>query len=143
MGRELRRVPPHWEHPKDSQGQFIPLFDATYETAVEEYAIAPVGLPPNPARYRAPFGEPPTWFQAYENITEGTPVTPPFATAEELIAYLVEFGDRWTQEEAQPGWMEDAARHFVLESGYCCTMVCTPEGITPGFGGYTKHKEAA
>lgn len=26
MGRELRRVPANWEHPKDKNGHFIPLF---------------------------------------------------------------------------------------------------------------------
>lgn len=27
MGREVRRVPKNWEHPKDGNGNFIPLFD--------------------------------------------------------------------------------------------------------------------
>lgn len=27
MGLEYRRVPPHWEHPRDRNGKFIPLSD--------------------------------------------------------------------------------------------------------------------
>lgn len=34
MGREVRRVPANWEHPKDERGNFIPLFSSfTYNEA--------------------------------------------------------------------------------------------------------------
>lgn len=33
MGREVRRVPAHWEHPKDAKGWDIPLFDGFFEKA--------------------------------------------------------------------------------------------------------------
>lgn len=37
MGREIRRVPMDWEHPKDERGYFIPLFDRDYESVGLEW----------------------------------------------------------------------------------------------------------
>ena len=75
------------------------------------------GPPPDPERYR-PQWEPgeATWYQVYETVSEGTPTTPPFATKEELIDYLVAYGeggglngDPWPRKHAEvfvngPGW---------------------------------------
>ena len=36
-----------------------------------------------------------SWYQLYEVVTLGTPVTPAFATQEELITYMSEYGDFW------------------------------------------------
>jgi hypothetical protein len=36
-----------------------------------------------------------TWFQFYENVTEGTPLSPPFETKEELIEWLCNNKDFW------------------------------------------------
>ncbi|MBF6611615.1 MAG: hypothetical protein IVW55_00620 [Chloroflexi bacterium] len=37
MGREIRRVPPWWQHPVDVDGKYIPLFDRSYDEAVRDY----------------------------------------------------------------------------------------------------------
>ena len=37
MGREIRRVPENWEHPKDENGNHIPLFDHSYKEAVKNW----------------------------------------------------------------------------------------------------------
>lgn len=38
MGREVRRVPAEWQHPKDERGRYIPLFDGKdYERRVREW----------------------------------------------------------------------------------------------------------
>jgi len=38
MGREVRRVPASWQHPKDERGRFIPLFDgADYAHRVADW----------------------------------------------------------------------------------------------------------
>lgn len=42
-----------------------------------------------------------TWWQLYESVSEGTPVSPPFATKEELASYLSTYGDFWEQERAK------------------------------------------
>ena len=54
--------------------------------------------------------EPPEgeWWQVWETVSEGSPYSPPFATAEELINWLV-------QEE---GYSDGAAESFVLGSGW-------------------------
>lgn len=67
------------------------------------------GPPPDKADYVDYRPEDATWFQVYETVSEGTPITPPFATKEELIAYLVKRGDAWDDG----GWSEANARAFV------------------------------
>jgi hypothetical protein len=73
------------------------------------------------------------WWQVYETVSEGTPVTPPFATKEELIEYLVEHGDFWDQRNRHdyrcyvdpgcyPPWSRKAATTFVMEDGWCPSM---------------------
>jgi hypothetical protein len=49
-----------------------------------------------------------TWYQAYETVSEGTPITPPFETQDELIDYLVKHGDFWDYS-----WSIEAATNFV------------------------------
>lgn len=49
--------------------------------------------PPDPDRHRPAFGAEATWYQVYETVTEGTPVTPPFETLAELVDWLVEKGE--------------------------------------------------
>jgi hypothetical protein len=43
--------------------------------------------------------EPPTgdWWQVWETVSEGSPVTPAFETAEALIEHLVQHSDAWDQ----------------------------------------------
>lgn len=62
-------------------------------------------LAPDPAYYRPWRDEEATWFQVWQTVSEGTPVSPPFATKEELIDYLAKHGDFWDQERChQPDW---------------------------------------
>ena len=47
MGREVRRVPPTWEHPKDASGEYIPLHDnfiKCYRRWHDEYAMWQQGM---------------------------------------------------------------------------------------------------
>jgi hypothetical protein len=37
MGREIRMVPPGWEHPKDDKGQYIPLMKGSYAEHAAEW----------------------------------------------------------------------------------------------------------
>lgn len=70
------------------------------------------GNPPD-ADYYHPKWESAEWYQVYETVSEGTPTTPPFATKEELIDYLVEHGDFWDQERGEGGWLRENAKQFV------------------------------
>ena len=56
-----------------------------------------------------------TWFQVYETVSEGTPVSPPFATREELVEYLVKNGDFWAQYRGEGGYSRKAAEAFVKD----------------------------
>ena len=72
------------------------------------------GSPPEREYYRPKWTpEEATWFQVYETVSEGTPVTPPFATKEELVDYLVEHGDFWDQHRGDGGWSRPNAESFV------------------------------
>lgn len=126
MGREIRRVPPNWEHPRYTAdnardrraiGQYISMYDQDYDSAAREwmdefqlwlrgehdgqtkyktetkYFWDYHGGPPDEGSYRPAFTEEPTWYQVYETVSEGTPVTPPFATTAELVDYLVSVGE--------------------------------------------------
>ncbi len=53
------------------------------------------------------------WWCVYETVSEGTPVTPPFATKAELVDYLVANGDFWDQQRGEGGWKRANAEKFV------------------------------
>ena len=123
MGREIRMVPPGWEHPRDGLGNYQPLFDCSYRQAVDAYL--PGGddgdEPPDQADYRPDWldGEA-TYVQMYETVSEGTPVSPVFALREQLEDWLV-----------TKGHSRDAARAFCA-SGWAPSMVMGPAGFGAG-----------
>lgn len=179
MGREIRRVPPNWEHPRrdcthspwkggcDEAKQhggkcYQPMHDSDAEAAFadwqEEYAewlagehdrvnaeygeaeypkAEPYrafcnwhGQPPDPNYYRTKWDESAaTWYQVYQTVSEGSPVTPPFATKEELIDYLVANGDFWDESRGKGGWSRENATSFV-NRGFAFSMMIerTPAG---------------
>jgi hypothetical protein len=101
MGREIREVPLNWNHPKDARGQYVPnhcyvltaemraeyVDDEGNDEWKEEWAESYLAEP-WPAD--AAMG-----FALYENVSEGTPITPTFATRQDLADYLVANGDFW------------------------------------------------
>lgn len=157
MGREIRKVPPNWQHPKKKVERFVPgkgyrlvedyrpLHDEAFAPAMREWVAQwekweageypehadaedqkmPFwewhGSPPDPDYYRPDWPEgTATWFQVYETVSEGTPVTPPFETKAELVEYLVANGDFWDHQRVEEGrrpgpagWARDAAERFV------------------------------
>jgi len=93
------------------------------------------GNPPDPEYYRTYKDEDATWFQLYETVSEGTPVTPPFETKEELADYLAENGDFWDQKrrkdpnrtggmDCKP-WGKEQAYKFVMGNGWAPSFVMT------------------
>lgn len=73
-------------------------------------------LPPNAHDYM-PNGE---WYQLYEGVSEGTPLSPSFATKEELVEWLESNNDYWGNK-----WTRTQAERMV-EQGY------SPSGIMTG-----------
>lgn len=181
MGREIRRVPANWEHPKKSEPnhrlgimeeRYQPMRDTSVESAwaewqaefaawlagkhdrvIAEYGATNYpkaepyrafcawhGAPPEPAYYRPDWDESTaTWYQVYETVSEGTPVTPPFATQAELVDYLVTHGDFWDQKRRAEGysggipcgpWERKNAESFVGAGWAPSMMVTTTEAGT-------------
>lgn len=149
MGREVRRVPPNWNHPKcDRYGddRLQPMYDERYEDASLEWRSSYArweagekmehreddgslldfweyrGNPPDRKYYRPWRDDEATWFQLWETVSEGTPVSPPFATAEELAAHLAEHGDDWDQHRGHGGWGKVRADAFV-KAGWAPSMM--------------------
>lgn len=127
MGRQIRMVPPGWEHPKDQNGRFIPLLNGPFSQRLanwkEAYAHFEAGeiedWEPNAAikkwkpktasalecaSYAEWDGDCPkkedympefepgaaTMLVMYEDTSEGTPISPAFATPEELAHWLAD-----------------------------------------------------
>ena len=118
MGREVRRVPPDWKHPRRGRN-YVPLFEGPWEAAAERWdrdaAQFAKGkwhdgdpLPDSAAglTYAEWDGERPkredympTWsaeetthWQMYETTTEGTPLSPVMPTPEALAHWLADNG---------------------------------------------------
>lgn len=125
MGREIRKVPSDWVHPKTTRQQWTgkdfefvetndykPLYDKDYETAAQEwiaefdqwragthpnqrdYYFWDYDSPPsqNTCRKRKWTTEEATCYQIYETVSEGTPVSPVFATLDDLVEWCVAQG---------------------------------------------------
>jgi hypothetical protein len=156
MGREIRRVPANWEHPKETDGTnrgggYHPMRGENYEKAMREwfanhnawldgthhclvdksttreetpYFADWDGNPPDVADYVKYEQEECTHFQMYETVTEGTPVTPVFASLQELEDYLVNVGEmagtRYNKKYSREG------AHAFCHSGWAPSMVYTP-----------------
>ena len=174
MGREVRMVPPNWDHPIGDIGYGRkgpqPMYDRTFAKAEAEWLedfdrirsgdmtdsereYYPHGVcqwandeaPPDPKYYRPWSDEEATWFQVWETVSEGTPVSPPFATKDELISYLADNGDFWDQKRCKepdweklwggrPGvsaWGYERARRFV-EAEWCPSMAVIDGEIKHG-----------
>lgn len=110
MGHELRRVPVGWKHPRDHNGNYKPLYDVTYRQRCEEFiqrmeALLPVGeinedimgeiedaasIASDLVRCRPEWPEDAIMgYCVYENVSEGTPVSPVFETLQEVLNWLI------------------------------------------------------
>ena len=111
MGRELRKVPANWEHPKNENGVYMPMYEEFYNDALNEwledhkqwedgthpdiirnpklkddYPIYAMwgGNPPDVDYYHTKKYSPEelTHIQLYESTSEGTPLSPLFKADE-------------------------------------------------------------
>jgi len=167
MGREVRRVPAGWQHPKRPNGHFDSLMGGGYASRLREWERGreqwALGLRRNygsggkrwvrveegDARHtwaewdgerpvasdympEWPEGEA-THFMMYETTSEGSPISPAFATPEELARWLADtgassFAGRGASYE---GWLR------VCRGGFAPSMVAiVPErGAGAAFSG--------
>jgi len=140
MGREVRRVPADWKHPEyeawEGHTGLKPLYDgATYQSAHDEFieklqaeglqaAVDYFGGAPDKNDYMPDWpDEECTHYMMYENTSEGTPISPAFATPEELARWLTDnnasaFADQTASYEA---WLNIACGGYapsaVIDTG--------------------------
>lgn len=141
MGREVRKVPGNWEHPKDERGRYKPLFPGErYESSRKEFedkladeglqaAIDYCGNPPDVNDYMPNWPESErTHLMMYEDTTEGTPISPAFKTPEELARWLADnkasaFGSETAIYEQ---WLA------TINDGFAVSMVMDSSGLRSG-----------
>lgn len=149
MGREVRRVPKEWEHPKDGSEHYIPLLDG-YGDRLREFkeAIVKKGLEealeyfgggPVKDDYMPEWpDEEKTHLMMYEDCTEGTPISPVFATPEKLARWLTDnrasaFGGMTATYEQ---WLA------TCNDGWVPSGVYSPEtGLVSGVAAMAKPKK--
>jgi hypothetical protein len=137
MGREVRRVPKNWHHPK-CNGNYKPLYEG-YKLAAEEFldlankeglqeAIDYMGCP-NKEDYMPDWSdEEKTHLMMYEDTTEGTPISPAFKTPEELAQWLTDNGASafGSTTGTYEGWLR------VAGGGYAPSMVLSGGKLSNG-----------
>ena len=120
MGREIRRVPANWNHPRDKRGHYIPLKDnfnkslaewieeeqkwnaglrndwegnwKSIETEYRHYSYSEwAGKKPIKEDYMPDWlPQERTHFQMYEDTSEGTPISPVMPDEESLAHWLAD-----------------------------------------------------
>lgn len=124
MGREVRRVPANWQHPKNERGHYIPMmpagwFDSVYSDWKEEND--PTWPEPTRDQFMPDWPDDQcTHMMMYEDTSEGTPISPAFSTAEELARWLADnnasaLGDQTATYEQ---WLR-----MINGSGYAISAV--------------------
>lgn len=155
MGREVRRVPADWQHPKYNEdnaphtravGRYIPMFDGGYEEAAKDFlekanaegleeAIDYYGSAPTREEYMPDWTEDQrTHYMMYEDTSEGTPISPAFATPEELARWLADtgasaFGDQTASYEA---WLR------IANGGFAPSAIMLGGKLTSGVSAFTE-----
>ena len=149
MGREVRKVPKDWEHPKEVTfdwrvgnlvEKYRPLSNnysidfADFEKDVREMGLKEAveywGGGPSEDDYMPEWADDEaTHFMMYEDTSEGTPISPAFATIEELARWLADNGasafGRNTATYEQ--WLS------TCQQGYAISAVGVPgKGIISG-----------
>lgn len=144
MGREVRRVPESWQHPKEDnyrtgKKEYKPLHEG-YADAAKNFlemlakdglqdALEYYGRAPDKNDYMPDWPEAErTHFQMYETCSEGTPISPVMESPEALAHWLADnkassFGSMTATYEqwlpvCQGGWAPSAViENGVLKSG--------------------------
>jgi hypothetical protein len=150
MGREIRRVPRDWEHPKKWTGHYQPMHDKSYAEAARSWIDgflkwkqereatggdihdAPYfwdheGASPDSEFYLPEWTTPEDEmaYQIYENVSEGTPVSPRFDTLDEMRAWLL-----------HEGYSEFAANKFIERGFAFSAMMVNGQMFGPGISSW-------
>ncbi|MEE9611968.1 MAG: hypothetical protein V3W19_11985 [Desulfatiglandales bacterium] len=104
MGREVRRVPEDWNHPRDERTHnYTPLFDgykqelAEFQSRIDSHGLSDAidyfGGGPQSEDYMPDWHESErTHYMMYEDTSEGTPISPAMESPETLARWLADNG---------------------------------------------------
>jgi hypothetical protein len=88
---EVRKVPASWEHPKNEDGSYHPLIHDRWDSIdYSDYEDDAGGLMFSEDDFDNIPPAQQTHYQLYEAVSHGTPVSPVFATKDELIDWCTE-----------------------------------------------------
>lgn len=97
MGREIRMVPKDWEHPKNENGSYIPLYDGSFKDCDEE------------------------WMAEWEKWKEGLCRSyraeerwEPIDEANKKMLFSDYSGRRPNQEDYMPEWKDEEKTHLQM-----------------------------
>jgi hypothetical protein len=135
MGREVRKVPANWEHPKNEFGNFRPLWPGGYEAKAADWlelankegiqaAIDEFGRAPDKEDYMPDWPDSErTHYMMYEDTSEGTPISPAFPTPEELARWLADTGASsfGSSTATYDQWLR------VARGAWAPSLICSPE----------------
>ena len=173
MGREIRRVPPHWDHPKrEPKAPYYhdglqPMHDQTFDARFAEWLadfdriragdltelerkcypsgladwLVDEGAPHDSIYYRPWKDDEATWYQLWETVSEGTPVSPPFATKVGLADHLAAHGDGGWGASAPGGWGRERAYRFVMGGGWAPSLAVVDGKVMSGVEAVTMPKD--
>src|SRR5262245_47231794 len=145
MGREVRRVPALWEHPKDSSGHFVPLMGDSYSERLSRWYLdldrfARGMWAPGDDGKEEPHGK-----KLPENATP----------SQIVIAFQQWDGERPDERDYMPDWPEAERTHFQMyenttEGTPISPVMDSPESLArwladngaSAFGGMTADYEA-
>jgi hypothetical protein len=96
MGREARRVPANWQHPKDAAGDYIPLYDGA--VFAEQVARWDEG-----AR---------KWTEGFRDDFKGGWVA--LNGKEKALSYAARHGTRPNPENYMPLWRDEERTHIMM-----------------------------
>lgn len=149
MGREIRMVPANWNHPArhTDRGdiQFVPLLNGSFSECAAQYALDKEkwdrgefpdwasedsktlsfeeweGQVPSADDYMPEWRpEEKTHLMMYEDTSEGTPISPAFATPEELARWLADTGASsfGSSTATYEQWLSTCKRGFAPSAVY-------------------------
>jgi hypothetical protein len=88
---EVRKVSENYEHPKDKDGNYIPLYEGLFsEINEEDWSDDDGSLMVKENDFDNIKDNDRTHYCLYEDISEGTPISPIFETKDELINWCTE-----------------------------------------------------
>lgn len=97
MSREVRRVPPNWEHPRGPDGYYIPLFDNPYSEAARNWDL-----------------EKEQWERGFRRDHSKDEVVFIRRSRGEKYSYIEWNGERPRPEQYMPEWPESERTHYQI-----------------------------